>query len=70
MVEASNGSIEEIRQYLESAYRSGIHLVKALIERKLSLPKWEKNNVERATKLRLERLRLLEELQKKGHLLK
>lgn len=44
--------------------------MKALIERKLSLPKWEKNNVERATKLRLERLRLLEELQKKGHLLK
>jgi hypothetical protein len=42
-------------------------LVKALIDRKLALPEWEKNNVAEATKLRQERVRLTKELTEEGN---
>lgn len=62
-------ALAEILQHLESAYRSGICMSKALIDHKLDLPEWEKNNMERAKALRKERVRLLDELRKEGHIL-
>ena len=59
-------ALEEILPYLQSAYTSGINIVKTLIEHKLSLPEWRKNNQERVQALRKERLQLMDELQKKG----
>jgi len=61
--------LAEILQHLESAHRSGISMAKTLIKHKLELPEWEENNMKRAEALRIERMRLLEDLQKEGHLL-
>ncbi len=47
---------------LNGAYLDGIKLVKALIDRKLALPDWEKNNVGEALALRQEAKRLEKEL--------
>jgi hypothetical protein len=58
--------LQEILWHLNGAYLDGIKLVKALIERKLALPEWEKNNVGEALALRKEAKRLEEELHAVG----
>jgi hypothetical protein len=61
--------LDEIMPLLNDAYKMGIKLVLALIERKIALPEWEKNNVALAMKLRKERNRLVKELNEIGALL-
>ena len=55
-------ALAAILPVLNGAYLDGIKLVKALIDRKLSLPDWEKNNVGEALALRKEAKRLEKEL--------
>jgi len=43
---------------LEEAYLMGITLVRELIDRKLALPEWEKNNVAEARRLRQARIEM------------
>ncbi len=58
--------LAEIMPHVNAAYLMGIKLVKALIDRKLSLPEWETNNVAEAAILRRERTRLVKELYASG----
>lgn len=59
-------ALEAILPHLNAAYIMGIKLVKALIDRKLALPDWEKNNVGEALALRQEAKRLEKELHEAG----
>ncbi len=59
-------ALRVILPHLNAAYLMGIKLVKALIDRKLALPEWEKNNVPEAAALRKEALRLVKELHEAG----
>ena len=59
--------LAEIMPHVNAAFVMGIKLVQALIERKLALPDWERNNVAEAAALRKERARLLKELYAAGH---
>jgi len=43
---------------LEEAYLLGIKLVKTLIDRKLALPDWERQNVAEAARLRQQRIEM------------
>ena len=61
--------LEEIMPHLNEAYKMGIRLVLALIERKIKLPEWEQNNTVLAVKLRAERNRLVKELNETGRCL-
>jgi hypothetical protein len=58
--------LDEIMPFVNDAYKMGIRLVLALIEKKIALPEWEKNNVALAMKLRKERVRLVKELNEIG----
>ena len=58
--------LDEIMPHLNDAYKMGIRLVLALIEKKIALPEWEKNNVALAVKLRRERNKLVKELNEIG----
>lgn len=58
--------LKEILPHVNAAYVMGIKLVKALVDRKLALPDWEKNNVAEAAALRKERIRLMKELHEAG----
>lgn len=59
--------LKEILPHLNDAYKMGIRLVLALIEKKITLPAWDRTNVEEAVKLRAERNRLVKELNEAGH---
>lgn len=58
--------LEQVMPYLNDAYKMGIKLVLALIEKKIALPQWEANNIALAMKLRNERNRLVKELNETG----
>lgn len=58
--------LRSILPHVNAAYIMGIKLVKALVDRKLALPDWEKNNVAEAVTLRKERTRLVKELHAAG----
>jgi len=61
--------LDEIMPHLNEAYKMGIKLVLTLIERKIKLPDWEKNNVAIAIELRKQRTRLVKELNETGYCL-
>jgi hypothetical protein len=58
--------LQEIMPHLNAAFLMGIRLVNALIERKLALPDWQKNNVAEAARLREDRNRLVRQLNEAG----
>lgn len=55
-------AIKDIKPLMNQAMVLGMRLVQILIEHKLDLPDWERNNPEEASKLRLERIRITEEI--------
>jgi len=57
----------EILPEVNKGFLMGKRLVLALIEKKISLPQWEMNNVNEAVKLRHECNRLVKELHEAGH---
>ena len=54
----------EVLPLLEEAYIDGMKLTKRLVDNKISLPKWEKNNSEEGKRLRELRVHLAEELER------
>ena len=60
------GILDEIMPYVNEAFKMGIRLVLALIEKKIALPEWEKNNVASAVKLRAQRNKLVRQLNEIG----
>lgn len=61
--------ITEIMPHLDEAFILGIRLVKALMDRKIEMPEWAKNNYAEAAKLRQERNKLIEALNANSHCL-
>jgi len=59
-------ALADMTALLEEAYLMGVRIIDKLIEHKLAMPDWEKNNVEEARTLRLERKRLLKEMDETG----
>jgi hypothetical protein len=58
--------LKEIMPHLNEAFKMGIKLVLALIEKKINLPEFEVNNVFQTMKLRKERDRLVKEINEAG----
>ena len=58
--------LREILPHLNDAYKMGIRLVLALIEKKIALPAWDRTDIERARQLRTERNRLVKVLNETG----
>lgn len=58
--------VKEILPELNDAYKMGIRLVLALIDKKIALPAWDRTNIEQVKKLRAERNRLVKVLDETG----
>ena len=59
-------ALDEIMPVLNDAYKMGIRLVLSLIEKKIELPEWEKNNFDKDMILLKERIMLKNELNEIG----
>lgn len=58
--------LKEIMPDLNKAFLMGKRLVLALVEKKISLPDWEANDIEKAVKFRALRNQIVKELNEAG----